>query len=306
MANELRVRANLLPTLVLTSAYDPSSDTTIAAAELASWPVIDATNHMAVMVDWDRATGTPFILYITAHSSGATTATVAKDQEGTTATSVPIGTECIHGPTVQDYILSIDSPHGGDLGYDVAFNRQGETTLPTGWSWDHQGTATYLEQDGAGVISVAAGGDPAYIGRGIPSEASFVADFKYIPAIAQRNYSGNGVWVGETGYGKKVLLYQAETGQLYLTNFDGGSLIGQRTITINTVRFDIRYWRIGKNSATDWDFWVSPDGLSWVPCQLASDVSDYVTTPVEIGVKVGGANSQTYPHQSSLYRFTVR
>ena len=104
MANELRIRAHDLPTLVLTAEYDPSTDTEIYAAGLASYPLVDSTNHMAIVVDWDRATDEPFILYITAHSSGASVATVAKDQEGTTATTVPIGTECIHGPTPRDFV----------------------------------------------------------------------------------------------------------------------------------------------------------------------------------------------------------
>jgi hypothetical protein len=119
MANELRVRANYLPQITLDAAYDPSSDTAISAPGLADWPVVDATNHLAVIVDWDRATAEPFIIYITAHSTGATTATVAEDQEGTTATSVPSGTNCIHGPTVRDYVKTA---HARRTAGDVVLN----------------------------------------------------------------------------------------------------------------------------------------------------------------------------------------
>ena len=147
MANELRVRAYNLPVLTLDAAYDPSTDTTISAPELADWPVVDATNHLAVPVNYDRGqTGDPFILYITAHASGATTATVAKDMEGTTAVAVPIGTHCKHGPTVRDFAagrIVIKKRTSSDLTVNSA----------TWTNWD-TGLDTTLEAQAGDVVEI--------------------------------------------------------------------------------------------------------------------------------------------------------
>jgi len=102
MANEIRIRYPLLPVLTLDAEYDPSTDTTISAPGLANYPVVDSSHHLPVWVDRDRATGEPYLLYITAHSTTATTATVTKDHEGTTATTVPSGTLVHHGETIRD------------------------------------------------------------------------------------------------------------------------------------------------------------------------------------------------------------
>lgn len=98
MANELRVRApNLLP-IILTTGVD-DNDTTFTGTNLSTYPVIGATNHLAI---FNRLTGE--VAYITAHSSGAGSCTVVRAQEGTTGAASGVGGEWYHGPTVRDFI----------------------------------------------------------------------------------------------------------------------------------------------------------------------------------------------------------
>jgi hypothetical protein len=108
MANELRVRDFQLPILTLTADYDPGSDSTIAAAELADYPVIDATNHLAVWINRGGAGGNrPYLRYITAHTASSTTATVGAAAENlVTPYAVSAGVTAHHGSTLRDLVLA--------------------------------------------------------------------------------------------------------------------------------------------------------------------------------------------------------
>src|SRR5206468_9825845 len=125
MANEKRVRTNFIGGNVDVTLA--SGGTTLSSAALASAPVVDTTNHMAIILDPQGTGGTPEIAYITAHSSAATTATILRGQEGSSARSVTSGLKWAHGPTVRDYRRRPYQAQGsGSSDYAVANN---STTL---------------------------------------------------------------------------------------------------------------------------------------------------------------------------------
>lgn len=101
MANELRVRQNNLGGRVENNPL-AVGDTSLTSSALAAAVVVGATQHLPIILDPDGITGAPEIAYITAHTAGATTATLLRGREGTTARQHRQDTEWIHGPLVTD------------------------------------------------------------------------------------------------------------------------------------------------------------------------------------------------------------
>jgi len=103
MANEIRVRSNFVGGLVDTADLS-ASGTTLNSAGLAAIPVaIGSTNHMAITLDPDGLYGAPEIAYITALTLGATSCTLSRGQEGTTARQHLMDTPWVHAPTTRDF-----------------------------------------------------------------------------------------------------------------------------------------------------------------------------------------------------------
>jgi hypothetical protein len=105
MANEARIRAFMLPVLTLDADYDPGSDTSISAPELADWPEVTATAHLPVWINRDGDGGNdPYLRYITAHTLSATTATIGAAPENiVTPYAVSAGVAANHGHTPRDF-----------------------------------------------------------------------------------------------------------------------------------------------------------------------------------------------------------
>lgn len=106
MANEKRLRtlgaAGTLDTAAITSG-----STTINSAGLADLGVVDSTNHAALtFYTQDATTGrvtSKEILYVTAHTAAATSATVTRGNESTTAAAWAIGDRWVHSLTPKDF-----------------------------------------------------------------------------------------------------------------------------------------------------------------------------------------------------------
>lgn len=119
MANELRVRQNFLSGVISDNPLSNSA-TTINSAQLANLPVIGSTNHMALVLDPDGTGNGPEIVWVTAHTASATSATVVRAREGTTGVQHAQNTPWIHAPTAYDYPLNVTSstrPSTGGLPY---------------------------------------------------------------------------------------------------------------------------------------------------------------------------------------------
>lgn len=102
MANEIRVRVNFIGGIV---DDNPLSDvaTTLTSTSLSDMPLINTTNHAAIVLDPDGIDGNPEIVHVTAHGVGATTATVLRGQESTVARQHNQSTPWIHTATSQDF-----------------------------------------------------------------------------------------------------------------------------------------------------------------------------------------------------------
>jgi len=105
MANELRVRQNFLGGLVEDAPLSAAA-TTLTSAALAAMVAIGSTQHLPIVLDPDGLYGEPEIVYVTAHTSTATTATILRGQEGSTARQHLQDVPWIHGPTITDFALT--------------------------------------------------------------------------------------------------------------------------------------------------------------------------------------------------------
>jgi len=99
MANETRVRADFVSGTVDDNPLTAGA-TTLTSTELADLPAISSSEHAVIVLDPD---GTQEIVYVTAHTASATTATILRGQEGTTAVSHAQNTSWVHGPVASDY-----------------------------------------------------------------------------------------------------------------------------------------------------------------------------------------------------------
>src|SRR6476646_9218648 len=102
MANEIRLRSNNQSGTITANPLS-SGATTINSAQFALLPTVDATNHLMLILDPLGVSGTPEIVKVTAHTAAATSVTVVRAQEGSSASSFVFNTTWFNGPTVADY-----------------------------------------------------------------------------------------------------------------------------------------------------------------------------------------------------------
>lgn len=114
MANEKRVRALAIGGLVEDNPLAVGG-VTLTSAGLAAMPAIGATEHAAITLDPDGIFGAPEVAYITAHTAGAVTATIARGQETTTARQHDRDVPWIHGPTLRDFPRFVRASSTADL-----------------------------------------------------------------------------------------------------------------------------------------------------------------------------------------------
>lgn len=93
MSNEIRSRTNFVSGTL--SVALSNVDTTMSSAGLASLAVIDSTNYAAIAIENE-------IVWVTTHTAAATTATILRAQEGTSAAAHSINVAWQHGPTAFD------------------------------------------------------------------------------------------------------------------------------------------------------------------------------------------------------------
>jgi hypothetical protein len=103
MANELRVRQNFIGGLVEDNPLTATA-TTFQSNALVAVVGIGSTQHFPITFDPDGLYGEPEIAYITAHTPGAVTATILREQEGTTKRQHNQDVPWVHGPTTLDLL----------------------------------------------------------------------------------------------------------------------------------------------------------------------------------------------------------
>lgn len=210
-------------------------------------------------------------------------------------------------------VLDIDDPAGwgADLGYDQEFDRLA-TDLPSGWSWHNQGSSTYRERFGKGIVSGIAETGVHWRGlsRPVPGEATWEAVMKRSWQSREGNELGTGV-VLRADNGKILVFYFYSvngTNSAYLTlwNDSDGTTpsIKAGPITYQGIPGVYpQYLRVRRNSASSFDFAGSSDGVMWYSIATAYDVGALLT-PTTIGF--GGYNSSNRTWQMGCEWFRVR
>jgi len=127
VANERRVRANNVQGTVSDNPLS-SGATTLNSAGLANLPAIGATEHAILVLDPLRVAGAPEIVFVSAHTGAATSATVTRGYYGTSARSHNSGTLWVHAATLDDLIKICTSgtrpstPYRGQLIFETDTN----------------------------------------------------------------------------------------------------------------------------------------------------------------------------------------
>lgn len=98
-----------------------NTGTTMNSAGLANLVAVAGVDRAVITLDPNRVNGAPEIVYVTAHTGSATSATILRGQEGTAARQHPSGTFWVHAPTALDLAL-------GQIGYDDVVGDQGGIT----------------------------------------------------------------------------------------------------------------------------------------------------------------------------------
>lgn len=199
---------------------------------------------------------------------------------------------------------------GTGLGFDYEFDAT-TSSLPSGWAWVNQSTATYAEANGAGVIHLPNGASTSY--RGITrslsgAPATYDAYLKTFMAAREINFRGTALVLRESSSGKLVVFALAHVNAQLQTACDkytnpttyAGTSFG---VNLN-MGGEPKYLRIRKNSTSSYDFMVSPDGRAWFIHTAAGDVGAFMT-PDEIGW-MGDCEGNTSDAEMSAEWFRLR
>lgn len=103
---------------VITDNPLSSVATTINSALFADLPVIDATNHMILILDPLETAGPAEIVRVTVHTAAATSITVTRAVEGSSARSHILGTTWYHGPVTSDTVEVLTSSTRPSVPYE--------------------------------------------------------------------------------------------------------------------------------------------------------------------------------------------
>ena len=97
-----RIHADYVFGTISTTDGISAAATSFDSPRLARLPAVSGGDVAAITLH-DAATGTYEIVHVTAHTAAATTATILRGQEGSTAQEWPSGTSWLHGPTAQEF-----------------------------------------------------------------------------------------------------------------------------------------------------------------------------------------------------------
>lgn len=235
------------------------------------------------------------VVYLTAYTTAGTTGTISRGMEGTTGVAHSAGVALHQSHLTADvYADPVDDPGqwgGLDLGYDVEFNSSG-SSLPSGWAWVNQGTATFTRTRGRGLITeptAASGNNLRMIERAIPTESSFEATVKLNGRLwPPAGTFGHFIHLRDSVSGKITILGANGAGSSTwsLGRWDWSNPTTSSATTLTTTDFALmpRFWRFRKNSATSWDFQLSLDGVVWDTHTAAHNVETFLgTAPTHIG-----------------------
>lgn len=251
------------------------STSTLSSPALARLPVIDTSNHAAITL-MDVAGGKYEVVHVTGHAAGATTATVVRGREGSTAQAWPSGTSWHQGPTAADFLTNRDRrwlPGPAETPVDE-FN---DRALDTAWVRVDPGAVTTRQTwtEDADVLSVLqVGGDPAAeihalvrpIGTAMAVGDAFVTRLALHAPWAQ-TYVMGGIVVANgavpTSDVTISLCYTDASGPPLVDTRPGTyAAVGAGTAGYRNSTVEL-YLRLVYVAADTWRTDTSPDGVTW-------------------------------------------
>lgn len=120
MANEIRRRYNFISGIIDDNPLSNSA-TTLNSTELAGLAAIGSTEHVALVLDPTGVGNGPEIVWVTAHTGSATSATIVRGREGTSAVEHASTIAWAHVATAADFGTigdDNDEPSTGGLPFE--------------------------------------------------------------------------------------------------------------------------------------------------------------------------------------------
>lgn len=191
---------------------------------------------------------------------------------------------------------SIDALPASPDAFDYEFGAT-SSSLPSGWSWDNQGSSTYSEADGGGTIQAPSSGATSQrsIVKAIPSGTTWTVIGKFLMQGSPSGVINAGMLLRNSVNSKIAQFgYRGSTAMRALMFTNPTTFSTSISGDINVMgTMGIHYLRVKKNSATSYDFAWSSNGSVWKDCALAYDVAALTGTLDQIGFTVGPENSDT-------------
>jgi hypothetical protein len=301
MANEIRTRANFLSGVVDDNPLSPGA-TTLNSSSLSSFPVVDSTNHAMIVLDPDGAGGTPEIAKIIAHGAGATSATIMRGQENTTARQHNQNTPWTHSALASDLQLSQDpffavNATTGTLGdefssstLDPSWIRVDRAGNSTGVTWAQSGdmlsvmsTATDNANEIHALLKPLGGATyPLSIVTATRQMQQYATNYQMLGLVlADGTTYGSGTQLIDMMYAGTSAGAGLQPSPRSITGFSTAASTYDST---NWNFFGSHVWRRWDwTAANTFAYYISPDGVSWI--QIGGTIS-LSFTPTYVGMHI--------------------
>lgn len=299
----MRIRNNFMGGQVETELS--ASGLTLTSSALISVPEVTSGDYFPIVLDPDGIHGAPEITYITAHTIGASTATLVDDEaatparvgkEGTTARIHPVDTFWVHGPTIVDFnaqnLIDLPKIYDDDEDEDFSSGLVAPWTVTSGSSdtIDILGTTPGIYDATSYPGRLLAQVDsttPVYLRQSytLPDNSSLVAKFSMgayastINAWADNHQriilSANNSSSGPiAGFGGICMVADTDSNSAKIIYRDTANVLvyespDQSGISLIGNSF---YLRIARSGLNYYGFY-SGDGLSWVSFPAIANVS---------------------------------
>lgn len=316
-----RIRENFLRGHLGSSLTD--SGTTLTADILLEFPTVQDGDVMAVVIDPAGYDGDPEIVWITAHTGGATpadTATIERGKEGTVARAHDAGVTIIHAPTTADFSRAnqISSPLTGNPYTEApvfeADFTDGSLSSSTGLTVS--GTCNWVE--GLGVLSAEFGDQTAqdvaariWDLPGTPSHPMVIET-----AVSFGNFGGgdcfaflgftDGVTASDdtvavehrSGVSAATSAFGIRGGTFTAFAASSGSIVNGVYNNNLPVRMRLEW-----DGANNWVPWFSTDHVTWMDIEISSSPFSHTLTPTKFYVGVSSHGSSGVSRRSVTFHY---
>lgn len=203
-------------------------------------------------------------------------------------------------------VVTPDTPPGSPNAADYEFLAT-TTSLPSGWSWVNQGSATYDERLGFGALDLPAGGgdESRHIVQTIPAAGSFTLIVKFTHLSPGSGlFQSRHIVLRDSATDKQMRFSLIISGSpeavvdYYSNNTTFSARRGAAVVLQgDSISPGIPYVKVVKSSASSWAWSVSQDGVGWLPVHSAINVStDLTPNQIGFGANMRGARTIVSAH----------